>query len=52
MVTAAIPTRAWKAATVCGNSVTATLYPKVVPTAAADPNRTKAYANTGAGRFN
>lgn len=52
VVTAAIPTRAWKAATVCGNSVTSTLYPKVVPTAAADPNKTKAYANTGAGRFN
>ena len=42
VVTAAIPTKAWKAATVCGSSVTATLYPIVVPTAEEIPNKAKA----------
>mmetsp|Transcript_22339 Transcript_22339/g.16800 ORF Transcript_22339/g.16800 Transcript_22339/m.16800 type:complete len:100 (+) Transcript_22339:1110-1409(+) len=50
VVTAAMPTRAWKAATVCGNSVTSTLYPSVSPTAVAAPSNAIAYANTGAGR--
>jgi hypothetical protein len=39
VVTAAIPTRAWNAATVYGSSVTATLYPTVRPTAEAAPKR-------------
>lgn len=37
VVTAAKPTKAWKAATVCGNSVTATLDPRTRPAVAPPP---------------
>lgn len=42
VTTAAKPTRAWKAATVYGRSVTATLVPRTEPTAPPPPIRTKA----------
>ena len=43
---AANPTNAWNAATVYGNSVTATLLPITVPTANPDPINANDYINT------
>ena len=48
---AARPTRAWNAATVYGNSVTATLLPITVPTANPAPIRVKAYIKTAYSKF-
>ena len=48
---AAIPTRAWNAATVYGSSVTATRFPIVDPMAAEVPSRAIACIKTGAGRL-
>ena len=42
VTTAARPTNAWKAATVCGNYVTATLLPSTKPAAPPAPKRTNA----------
>jgi len=42
VVTAARPTSAWKAATVCGSSVTATFCPIYLPATPAIPRRESA----------
>lgn len=51
VTTAAKPTNAWNAATVCGNYVTATLFPSVNPTAPPAPNRHNACVSNGAGKL-
>jgi hypothetical protein len=49
---AAIPTRAWKAATVWGRSVIGTFLPIVVPTTVAAPRHPRACIITGPGKDN
>ncbi len=52
VVTAARPTKAWKPATVCGSSVTATLLPKTNPAAPPRPNKNNACVKRGPAKFN
>ena len=52
VTTAANPTNAWNAATVCGNYVTATLLPNNKPAEPPAPNNISAWVNNGAVKFN
>ena len=52
VTTAAKPTNAWNAATVCGSYVTATLLPSNKPAEPPTPNNTSAWVNKGAAKFN
>ncbi len=52
VTTAANPTNAWNAATVCGSSVTATLFPNNKPAVPPAVSNTNAWVSKGAGKFN